>query len=221
MIRRGAGHDANAELIAHVLADQRDQFLERVVLRADAGAFERAIGEVGLQRLDEAALGLRREIALDRLRSGDRRLLRLEVEHRRKRRPRPVRGRKLREPGRAVGVNERDGAVGRAEIDSDPGGLSQAVTLHSCPRVYTTEAQRHRDPERTHRLQTRRAPAKRRQRASMSRGNAKDPMHSGLAFSRLIALAASAGSADRRDAFQLCVSVPLWFTRTLRARCAI
>ena len=56
-----------ARAVAHVLADERDQLLERVVLRADAGAFERPVREVGLQRLDEAALGLRREIALDRL----------------------------------------------------------------------------------------------------------------------------------------------------------
>ena len=104
-----------------MLADERDQLLEGVVLRADAGAFERPIREVGLQRLDEAALGLRREIALDRLRPRDRRLPRLEVQHRRKRRTRTVRGGKLSEAGSAGGIDEGDGAVGRAEIDPYPG----------------------------------------------------------------------------------------------------
>jgi hypothetical protein len=54
-----------------VLADERDQPFERVVLRPDPGAFERPVGEVRLERLDEAPLSLRREVALDRLRSGD------------------------------------------------------------------------------------------------------------------------------------------------------
>ena len=58
-------------LLAHVLADERDQFFERVVLRPDARAFEGAVGKVGLQRLDESPAGLRRQITLDREGAGD------------------------------------------------------------------------------------------------------------------------------------------------------
>ena len=127
------------ELIAHVLADERDQLLERVVLRADAGSFERPVREVRLQRLDEAALRLRRKVAFDRRRSCDRRLLWLEVQDRRKGRPGAVSARELREMGRARGVNKGDGAVRRAEIDSYPGGrrvhfpLSVPITPAAAP----------------------------------------------------------------------------------------
>ena len=146
-----------AEPIAHVLADERDQLLEGVVLRADAGAFERPIREVGLQRLDEAALGLRREIALDRLRPGDRRLPRLEVQHRRKRRARPVRGGKLREPRSAVGDRRTRRRCWWCRNRLRPNVASDIVTLRSHPTEF--KPQRHRDTEireRTLQIPTRR-----------------------------------------------------------------
>jgi hypothetical protein len=127
-----------------MLADEGDQLLERVVLRADAGAFERAVGEIGLEGLDESPAGFRREITLDREGAGDRRLRRLEIQHRGKRRTRSVAGRKLHQAGNAGRIDKGDRAVRRAEIDSDPGRVFHAVTLRSCPRILP---QRLRDTE--------------------------------------------------------------------------
>ena len=211
MIRRGDGQ-REPGLLAHVLADERDQLLERVVLRADAGAFERAVGEVGLERLDEAPVGFRRQIALDREGAGDRRLRRLEIQHRRKRRTRSVAGRKLHEAGNAGRIDEGDRAVRRAEVDSYPGGLFHAVTLRSCPRIChrdtetqrfsTTGAQGHRDPERTHRRNASHAAAVRQARSRRS-PDTQDPTINTILRARVTRRERSVGRRSRPmcDAF--------------------
>ena len=110
------------ELVAHVPGDERDQLLQRVVLRADRRPLEGAVAEVGLQRLDEAALRLRGEIAFDRRRSGDRGRPRLEVEDGGKGLP-PAAGRRKRdELRRSRFVDDGNRAVRGAEVDTHPRG---------------------------------------------------------------------------------------------------
>ena len=125
------------EVVVQVPAEERDQRLEGVVPGPDAGPLERPIGEIGLERLQEPALGLRLEILLDRGGPGDRWLPGLEVQHGGKRRLPPDRGRELHEPGVACRVGDRHGAVRGAEIDADPGG-NRLHALHnpaSVPRI--------------------------------------------------------------------------------------
>ena len=99
---------------------ERDQLFEGVVLRANPGAFESAVGEVRLQRLDEAAFGLGREVAFDRRGAGDRRRPGREIQHRGERRSWTVDGRKRGQARRLVTLGERHRAVGGAKIDADP-----------------------------------------------------------------------------------------------------
>src|SRR6185503_1780748 len=83
---------------------------------------ERLVGEVRLQRLDEASFRFRGEVVLDRGGAGHRVRALLEIEDRRKRRARPGGGGKRNQLRAARLVGDGDGAVGGAEVDPHPAG---------------------------------------------------------------------------------------------------
>jgi hypothetical protein len=142
-------HDALAErselllgLRAEVGEEEGEEIDDGVRAREDAGRLEAAIGDVGLERLDEAALALGLEVAIDGAWPGDGLVatarvpsIGMEVEDGAK----GVGGAALVAEARqrdAIAVRDADGAVGGAEVEADGAsrGVSQRVAFLSVGR---------------------------------------------------------------------------------------
>ena len=112
------------------------EVLEGELPAEDVGAIEEAACEERLQALHEASAGIAAGLAIggQRLGAGERdrglavaRALGAEIQHRTERGGLPALERKGRQPGGTPGVRERDGAVGRAEVESEHSDPLSAV----------------------------------------------------------------------------------------------